>query len=903
MTRDRSHLPPRPDLPAAVAWRLALARVAMAWERVWPALWPALAILAVFASLSLMGLWDQVPEALQALAVFAMILGSGTALWRHLSRTRLPARLEGLRRLETDSGLKHRPLSTYADRPAGGLDDPRTRHLWQLHRERMGEDIAKTGIVLPRTNAPDHDPYALRLLIVLLLGVSIMVAGTDSGTRLRASISPLLGPGLPADLEIDAWVEPPAYTGLPGLPLLRGYQPGQGEAWPDRGAIDVPEGSTLIVRLTGFGGRPILSLDPVEALRAADRPQPTISFEDGVAQSRAPISVDLDAGLSVLRRNLGTWQFSVRGDLPPAVSMPEAPQGTASASLRFFYRFVDDYGVTAAEAQLRLVPESPEEALALAQPAEAAPSAGAPSWPRPDQPVVLSLPVSSVGGATIRDETAIENLAAHPWAGREVMVQIRAEDGAGQHAYSDAARITLPRRVFLDPLARSFVELRDILARTSADGPVRVAAAIDAMTAEGERFFEDPIIYFGLRTAYWRLTHNPRPRQTREIYDLLWDLALRVEDGDLSDTLRTLRQLQQALADALQRNAPPGEIRQLMAQLREAMDRYLAELAQQSDQQAADPDAVPLSSNDLDDLLQAIEQLGQMGETGRARQLLSELQNILEGLKPGGGQGQAGANGPPSPQDQALQEALGSLSDIIGRQRSLLDETYRNSLSRGGPGDDLPGGPTGSLPRKTRPRGPVNGVPGNAQPGADGTAAGGTAGGRTGLERDGMAGKLSRQGIINSPGTDGETQGLAGEQAGLRDALSEVLRGLDGNGLPQPDSLGEAVVDMEAARSALEGDQFHNAFRNQRAALDALRSAAEDLAKDVLRREGKGSVARRDPLGRSGRNGLSNGAVDLPTKSDLQRAREILEELRRRAGERGRPQQELDYFNRLLHQF
>ena len=46
-----------------------------------------------------------------------------------------------------------------------------------------------------------------------------------------------------------------------------------------------------------------------------------------------------------------------------------------------------------------------------------------------------------------------------------------------------------------------------------------------------------------------------------------------------------------------------------------------------------------------------------------------------------------------------------------------------------------------------------------------------------------------------------------------------------------------------------------------------------------------------------------NGNVKVPDKSDLQRAREILQELRKRAAERGRPQEELDYIDRLLKQF
>jgi len=61
----------------------------------------------------------------------------------------------------------------------------------------------------------------------------------------------------------------------------------------------------------------------------------------------------------------------------------------------------------------------------------------------------------------------------------------------------------------------------------------------------------------------------------------------------------------------------------------------------------------------------------------------------------------------------------------------------------------------------------------------------------------------------------------------------------------------------------------------------------------------------RDPLGRldPGMGMIDTGDIAIPEEADLQRAREILDELRRRAGERARPQLELDYIDRLLRRF
>ena len=60
-----------------------------------------------------------------------------------------------------------------------------------------------------------------------------------------------------------------------------------------------------------------------------------------------------------------------------------------------------------------------------------------------------------------------------------------------------------------------------------------------------------------------------------------------------------------------------------------------------------------------------------------------------------------------------------------------------------------------------------------------------------------------------------------------------------------------------------------------------------------------------DPLGRPlrGRDYGDDSTVKVPGEIDVQRARRILEELRRRFGENFRPQLELDYIERLLKDY
>jgi len=62
----------------------------------------------------------------------------------------------------------------------------------------------------------------------------------------------------------------------------------------------------------------------------------------------------------------------------------------------------------------------------------------------------------------------------------------------------------------------------------------------------------------------------------------------------------------------------------------------------------------------------------------------------------------------------------------------------------------------------------------------------------------------------------------------------------------------------------------------------------------------------RDPLGRAqtgGRGVDDDGSTRVPEQAEMQKARAILDELRRRAGDFSRSRDERDYLLRLLRQF
>ena len=111
------------------------------------------------------------------------------------------------------------------------------------------------------------------------------------------------------------------------------------------------------------------------------------------------------------------------------------------------------------------------------------------------------------------------------------------------------------------------------------------------------------------------------------------------------------------------------------------------------------------------------------------------------------------------------------------------------------------------------------------------------------------------------------------------------------------------------AERSLQEDDTGSALGDQSQALDQMRQGAQKMAEEMQKngasRYGQNGETPRDPLGRPQRfQGPDAGnSVKVPDEIDMQRAREILEELRRRVAQPTRPLMELDYFERLLRRF
>ena len=185
-----------------------------------------------------------------------------------LRRIRLPDDRAADRRLETRSGLLHRPLSVLTDKPATA--DSVGLALWQAHAARAAAQIGRLHVGLPRPGLARRDPRALRYALLLAVVACLAIANTDAPARLYAALTPSMpaAAGAPAT-ELQAWITPPAYTRMAPIFLKT-----------EGGSVSVPAGSHLTVNVSGGGNAPSLSLNDRAArsrawITAASRPSGT----------------------------------------------------------------------------------------------------------------------------------------------------------------------------------------------------------------------------------------------------------------------------------------------------------------------------------------------------------------------------------------------------------------------------------------------------------------------------------------------------------------------------------------------------------------------------------------------------------------------------------------------------
>jgi len=835
--------------------KIGLARAALAWEGLWPRLMPLVSVVALFVAAAHLDLFGGLDPWIHTGILAALAVGLAALGWLLLRGFRWPARDSAIRRLERDSGVAHRPLVAVQDQLAAGESDPMAAALWQAHRRRESKRLSDLANKPPRPGLALLDTWALRVVPLLALVVALVIAGGWRSDRMAAAFIPAFPP--PPPVVANLWIAPPAYTGKPPIYLDM--------AEHDK-LLRVPVGSKIAGFVDDVRGRhpPKLSVDGK-----------SVEFNT-VGKGKYQIEQTITSGSEIALEARGDrqarWKLHVIPDLPPTIEFSRAV-GVDKWSTKVEYMAGDDFGVTGVQLQIRL------HGSVL----------GSDMLTGDDEPEVMRIDLPVPGGSKKVSDNFVRDLTSSPWAGLKVTMMLFASDALGQKGRSSVQTFLLPERVFNDPTARALILLRKQLTR---DPRALRSDVVDGMTLIGndpKSYRNDPVVQLGLRMGGWRLAESGDKDHITEAQKLLWDLAMRLENGSVNDAQRQLEQARQELRDAMQRQAGDEEIEKLIQQLYSAMDRWQKEMAEKMQDpeerrrmmeqaEKVDPNNV-ITGDDLQKMLDKIREMAKNGDREGAKRALEELRKMMENATPMMAQpGQRGQQrqqqGQQGQGNQQGREMMNQLDRMARRENQLLGESERQ---------------------------------GRQQPGQQGQQ------GQRGQQGQ-QPGQQGQRGQGQQDGQWGE--GQRGQQQGLRNQLGDFMKKLDENGMPMPESLGRAERSMREAEEALRRGDPREASRAQRRALDNLQQGMGDMAEQMRNNRGPGNnqdaaeiedrdkkSEDRDPLGRSDGNygdSVDSGTDKVPLELERQKSREILDEWRRRAGEQARPKEELDYIDRLL---
>ena len=540
------------------------------------------------------------------------------------------------------------------------------------------------------------------------------------------------------------------------------------------------------------------------------------------------------------------WTVNAIADLPPTITAigPVTREADGKFGLKFAAK--DDYGVAKGEVTLAMDLSRVDRRFGLTLDPE----------PEALQALTLDLPMPMKRDRTQIEQQLTDDLSQSLLSNMPVTLTLSVKDAGGHTGTAPPISADLPGRRFFDPLAKSLIEMRRDLMWNRANNP-RVTDILKAVTWRPEGFLPNNRAYLRLRvlirnldSSGTALTAEDRDTAVEE----LWKIALLVEEGDLASALDRLHRAEDRLSEAIKNGASPDEIDKLMQELRQAMNDYIQQQAEANGQQPQDPQAQngqTMTQDQLQAMLDKLQQLMKEGKTAEAQALMDQLRQFMENMRVT--QGDPGSPGQGSPGQQAMKDLGQALKD----QQGLADDSFK------------------------------------------------------GLQQQ------------NEGGTGQDGQSLAGRQQALKDKLDQLQKqgSLPGTGNPdgaegqkQLDRAGKAMKD---AQDALRQGDLGKALDNQAQAMDALRQGLKDFGQAMAQNDpgsNQGNTATAnagdpqagiDPLGRQlGSEGRMGSDANLLQGPDVyRRAQDLLDEIRKRAGEQSRPAEERGYLKRLLDLF
>ena len=883
-------IPPRPQdrldtLLRVVARRRRLAILALWFERAWPAAWPVLGVLGIGACVALLDIPRGLPGWAHALLLggFAIVLAA--TLLPAIRRVSVPDPAAADRRLEHASGLSHRPLAVLTDQPAqrGG------EALWRAHVSRAMAQLGRLRVGRPRPGMSRHDPRALRLGLLVALLACLGIAGEQAPGRIARAFQPVFTAQLvPPATQLQAWITPPVYTGLAPV-FLRA----------ETSAVAVPQDSRLVVNLTGGTGEPALTL--------GGKPLPFKPLDAASFQADEALTETGRLAVSHQGREIAAWDIAVVPNVAPEVRFPEQPGGMRARipQTRIPWQASHIYGVIALQAELTL-------------------------RDRPEAPPLL-VPIQLPGGSTKSAKgVRLQDLTAHPWAGTMVEARLVGKDATGLSGTSETVGFELPERRFQHPVARALLETRKRLTLRPDERGLALLD-LDRMATLDEVWKNDPGGFLNLGSIITQLRQDRAATAVDEAQARMWQLALHLEEGAPERTARALDQARQAAREMLEaerrgEEIDRAELDRLMRELQEALQRHMEALAEQARRDPANQAFDPERQNKLDaeEMKQLAEQMRDATKQEKmeeARNKMAELERAIEDMKksrPEKGQ-QTERQKARAEKRQRGERQIDVVQDMIKREGVLLDNAQSRAALLPDPQRSF------MSPRPQRPPTPLDQQRSDAQRAHDQKVqqAMRRALGELMFQQGDLTGKIPPQLAEADAAMRDATQALRDSrdpaaavaaqraiealQKGGRDMGQEMAaqfgRGGEEDGEEEGDESGEGSMMADGEQDG----QGNGPGSQQMGPGDQRGERRSERGVGRGRGVDRRADERRDPLGRQLRDGTSgadeSGDVQVPEQMEEARTRAIQDELRRRGADRGRPQQELEYIDRLLRQF
>lgn len=556
--------------------------------------------------------------------------GLAVLSWAGFCGFRPPDHKMLLARIERENHLSHRPLSSFDDTSA----TPDKSAYFRNEKIRQSATLKRLRPIRPLFSFSNRDPYALRILIFLLLLLSVTLNPTGYGEKIKQGAFPF--PSLDVKQKqntLAVEILPPPYTDQRPLSLNEGR----------RKPLPVIQGSRIRISLQS-------RLTP--SLKFSGQ---TVQFPKKDIGDNRTLEVVIPETDFIRVSALGWPLFNQKvkwiADKPPQVDLTGSPIALPHGRLQIPLRLSDDFGIR--KLTLRGILPVGEQ--------------------RPLFGKALYLE-TNMNVTTNGHETTIKPVfdgSGHEWAGRELLFQIEVEDFAGNTAQTQPFPFLLPQRQFQNTTAASISDIRNGLLQYGLAYLGEALSDLDAILSNPREFNWDARAALLLTSAIGRMAYDPALKNIDTGQRLLWQAALGIEDGTLP---QTRDEFQKALADlqnGLQNpdmSAQMDEMMRLLSQFRDSLMKHIQALQPVKDTRQNLPASQQIDLSSLDNLLNQMAKDLRTGDQKAIQEKMNILQQLAEMLN---GPIQSGA-----PKDvQDMMQDMKALQSAIDDQQKLLHKT------------------------------------------------------------------------------------------------------------------------------------------------------------------------------------------------------------------------------------